>query len=84
MIEYETPTIHILTVPGHYIGQRRQAYRRHWQTITGRCATAESALVAAGRKACRSDKHLRILFVPDRNGVGAYYGAHVVIEVTRK
>jgi len=75
------PTIHILRTPGRYIGQRRQAYRHHWQTITRRYPTAEAALVAVARKAYKGDKRLRVLFVPNPP---SYYEPHVVIEVTRK
>jgi len=80
----DAPTIHVLRTPGRYIGQRRQAFRHHWQTITRRYPTAEQALVGVARKACKSDKHLRVLFVPDDRGVGAYYAPHVVMEIDRK
>lgn len=74
----ETSNLHINWARGYYIGQVRSVGCRKWDTVTGRCQTAESALSRAALK-MRHRKRARALFV-DTTG---YYDPHVSIEATR-
>lgn len=72
--------IHILRTPGRFIGQVRANGARNWHTVTGKCATSESALVRAAGKFAKQDKRVRVLFVPSGD---SYYAPHVCIEARR-
>jgi len=66
---------HILIPRGHYIGQVRGMGCRRWQTVTGRCRSAESALSKAALK-MRNHHRARVLFI-DSSG---WYEPNLVME----
>lgn len=70
--------LHICWSRGHYLGQIRRAGARRWQTVTGRCKSAESALSKAALK-MHDMKRARALFV-DSSG---WYEPNVVMEARR-
>lgn len=70
--------LHICWSRGHYLGQIRRAGARRWQTVTGRCQSAESAMSRATAK-MQHMKRARVLFV-DSSG---WYEPNVVMEAKR-
>lgn len=70
--------LHICRPCGYYLGQIRRAGARRWQTVTGRCQSAESAMSRATAK-MRHMKRARVLFV-DSSG---WYEQNVVMEAKR-
>lgn len=67
--------VHILMASGHYIGQARRLGHRRWETITGKCRTAESAMANAAKK-MKPYHRLRVLLI-DSN---PYYGPTQVFD----
>ena len=63
---------------GHYIGQVRPTGAQRWQTVTGNCKTAESALSKAVLKMAKMQR-ARALFI-DASG---RYKPYVSMEAKR-
>lgn len=70
--------VHINRPSGHFIGQIRKPYARRWQTVTGRCKSAGSAMGRAVER-MHSVDHARVLFIDD----SGWYEPHHVIEASR-
>lgn len=73
------PFIHIYRPRGHYIGQVRLFGHRRWQTVTGRCAKAETAIAKAINKMTPNHKRARALFIDD----SGWHEAHICMEAAR-
>lgn len=56
------PRVHIYAPRGHHIGQVRAFGHRRWETVTGKCKTAESAMAGAAQK-MRGMHRARVLFI---------------------
>lgn len=70
--------LHICRPCGYYLGQIRRAGARRWQTVTGRCQSAESAMSRATAR-MQHMKRARVLFIDDCG----YYEPHIVLEAKR-
>lgn len=71
--------LHINKPAGFFIGQVRKVGAKNWETVTGRCRSAESALAKALMAMRPNDKRARALWV-DREG---WYESHVAMEAAR-
>lgn len=71
--------IHINQPSGHYIGQVRYIGGKKWDTVTGRCKSAESATAKAVLKMKKDHFRARALFIDD----SGWYGPTIVMEVKR-
>lgn len=70
--------VHINIPRGYYIGQVRRRGARRWQTVTGKCKTAERAMSRAVN-VMAGYQRARCLFCD----VDGWYGATVVLEASR-
>jgi hypothetical protein len=71
--------IHVHAPKGHYIGQVRRYGHRKWETVTGRCQSAESAMAKAALAMKPTDFRARVLML-DHEG---WYPPRVVMECKR-
>lgn len=71
--------VHILRPRGYYIGQTRARGHKLYNTVTGKCRTAEAAMAAAVRKMAPDDHRARVLFI-DNSG---WYEPNLVMECHR-
>lgn len=70
--------LHINIPRGHYIGQVRKMGVQRWDTVTGRCSSAESAMSRAALK-MQSQYRARVLFI-DASG---WYAPNLIMEAKR-
>lgn len=67
--------IHINKPRGHFIGQVRHYGARRWESVTGKCKSAESALSKAALDK-RGWFRIRVLFI-DNSG---WYAPNIIFE----
>lgn len=70
--------VHINIPRGHYIGQVRRVGYQRWETITGKCKSAENAMSRA-TKQMKGFFRARVLFI---DGSG-WYEPNIVMEAKR-
>lgn len=71
--------VHIHAPRGYYIGQTRRYGYRLWNTVTGRCKTAEAAMSKAVLTMSHNDKRARVLFIT----FDGWYEPSIVMEAAR-
>ena len=71
--------VHIHAPRGYYIGQTRRYGHRLWDTVTGKCKTAEAAMVGAVKKMQSRDKRARVLFIT----YDGWYEPSIAMECAR-
>lgn len=71
--------VHINQPRGHHIGQVRLLGHQRWQTVTGRCKSAEGALSLAIRRMGHNHHRARALFIDD----SGWYEPHLSMDACR-